>query len=278
MTCGSIIIIIINPGKKWKSPTECLPGIEMVGGEGKKRDRCPDLRELLQYMNVMLNDRTVTADQIMAHVRSHLLEIAEGKIPFDKFVRTVQLSRDSDQYGKSSDAARSRKGKTLSASSSHAPARVVQPPLHAVVAQRNKQSGRLEDTQKGGRVQFVHILPAKGIVSDARVSDNVVDAALAREQKLKLNFEYYLNQHYLNPLVAHLRLLHVDTSDLLTEPLGVVQRMRIFGNKNHSIASQFAHMPTRTMASNSSSSGAKRPREEAHPVGTADGSKRPKVA
>jgi DNA polymerase elongation subunit (family B) len=185
------------------------PEPDVVGIEGKKRDRCEDLREL-QYriINLLLVTKS-NEDEIESEIFKSLMKIAEGKVPLEKFIIVKGLSKDIEGYG----------GRKLP---------------HVAVATRNKNRGNLDSCKKGARISYIVYTDEKKYKGERKggkwgVSDYCEDAMYASSKKLHPDPRYYIEQHYAKALKKLLAPCNIDADKLYAKPMALALRTSNIG-------------------------------------------------
>lgn len=197
-------------GRKWMGfnkvgkflPPEKEPDI--VGIEGKKRDRCEDLREL-QYRIIKLLLQTKSNDaEIENEIYKSLIRIAEGKVPLEKFIIVKGLSKDIEGY----------EGRKLP---------------HVAVARRNLARANLDSCKKGARISYIVYTDEKKYLGGKKalnggVSKYCEDAMYASNNNLKPDPRYYIEKHYAKALRKLLAPCNIDMDKLYAKPMAIALR------------------------------------------------------
>lgn len=173
-----------------------MPASKVTGIESKKSDRCLHLRELLNTGIKLMNSGYCKMDDLMAVVHKYLDQVCESKVSLEKMAIIKGLKHDTEDY----------KVKTE----------------HVGVAKRKIKRGDLQDTTKGSKLSYVHVMPSQKETTkfvgkgEKRLSifdieerelmikkrDLCEDVPFAIENKMEINSKYYLTNHYPTSVTA----------------------------------------------------------------------------
>jgi hypothetical protein len=189
-------------------PPESKPDI--VGIEGKKRDRCEHLREL-QYriISYLLQTRSTDAE-IEETIYDALMALAHGKVPLEKLIIVKGLSKSIEDYN----------GKKIP---------------HVMVAQKNEARGNTESSKKGSRVRYIVGTTEDKYKDGGRqakkkgVSFYCEDADYFISKKLKPDPVFYINNHYKKAIEKLLAPVNIDVDKLFGRPAGTALRTANIG-------------------------------------------------
>lgn len=185
-------------GRKFMAPadpTAPVPRLEPVPAEGTKeradqrdvkglsyvrRDGCLLVCDVSErVIDSILFDRDPRA--ALAGVRRCLGELVQGKVPMDRLVISMGLTKKD-----------------------YDPTKALPP--HVAVAQKRAARDEGDAPQCGDRVPYVVVEPPKRADSKKlTLADHVEDPTYALEHKLRLDTSYYIDNQLYNPLVTFLR-------------------------------------------------------------------------
>lgn len=192
-------------GKKIWLPPNKKPDI--VGIEGKKRDRCEHLRELqFRIIGFLLQTRS-TEEEMIFEIKKALMALANNEVPLEKLIIVKGLSKTIEEYG----------GAKLP---------------HVSVARRLHARGQ-DGCGKGARVSYIVYTDKnkyRGVNGKAikgkkwGISDYCEDAKFAISNKMRPDPYYYILYHYKKALAKLLAPINIDIDKLYEEPAAIAIR------------------------------------------------------
>ncbi len=156
--------------------------LEMKGIETVRRDWCPLVGEvMLNVLNIILKEGNT--EKAMTTIREVLQNIKAGEIPIEKFVVVKGITKSIDSYAG------------------------VQP--HIELAKKVRKRDIQKAPSVGDRIGFVII---KG---NEMLSKRAEDPTYAIENKMQLDFDYYIQSQLFPPLERIMDALGADRSEVL---------------------------------------------------------------
>lgn len=180
-------------GRKWlKRGEPAEKSAELVGLEGKKRDRCPDLRDLGSGVTQLLIIPEDNENEICKLVYNRLMVVAKGEVKMENFVIIKQLNKKLDEYDSKSP--------------------------HVSVALKNLKRSNNEGSSIGARACYI-IFTDKYKNEHSKVSDYSEDLEYAIQHNMKIDSYWYIKEHYFNPLNKLLSITGINLEKICQKPL-----------------------------------------------------------